>query len=137
MLAIAPFLETPFFVSEYREVSKGRRPGPLSIWWTLLAAGCRHRPGCGQLCRFGPNYTGLVDCVVTNNAMNEGALQTLLLDAGGTADGAIVRDNPGRVFRFDQPRNCQGLTQGMSARAYAGARANGGQASLQGGHALS
>jgi hypothetical protein len=45
----------------------------------------------------------LVDCVVTNNAMNEGALRSLLLDAGGTPDGAIVRDNPGRVFRLDQP----------------------------------
>jgi len=54
---------------------------------------------------YGIVYTGLVDCVVTNNAMNEGALRTLLLDAGGTADGAIVRDNPGRVFRLDQPRN--------------------------------
>ena len=49
-------------------------------------------------------YPGLVDCVVTSHAMNEGALPTLLLDVGGTADGAIVRDNPGRVFRLDQPR---------------------------------
>jgi hypothetical protein len=40
---------------------------------------------------------------VTNNAMNEGALRTLLVDAGGSTDGAIVRDNPGRVFRLDQP----------------------------------
>jgi len=53
---------------------------------------------------YGIVYSGLVDCVVTNNAMNEGALRTLLLNAGGTADGAIVRDNPGRVFRLDQPR---------------------------------
>ena len=49
-------------------------------------------------------YSGLIDCVVANNTMNEGALRALLLDTGGTADNAIVRDNPGRLFRIDPSR---------------------------------
>jgi hypothetical protein len=53
MLAIASFLETPFFVPSTVKCANGLRPGPVSIWWTLLAVGCRHRFGCGQLCRFG------------------------------------------------------------------------------------
>lgn len=51
---------------------------------------------------YGIVYSGLVDCVVTNNAMHEGALRTLLMDAGGAAENAVVRDNPGRIFQLDR-----------------------------------
>jgi pectate lyase-like protein/parallel beta helix pectate lyase-like protein len=51
---------------------------------------------------FGIVYSGLVDCVVTNNVMNEGACETLLVDAGGHGENAILRDNPGRVLRVER-----------------------------------
>jgi len=39
----------------------------------------------------------LQDCVVANNVLNDGALQQLMLDLGGHGEGAVIRDNPGRL----------------------------------------
>jgi hypothetical protein len=45
-------------------------------------------------------YKGLEDCVITNNAMYNGAVRQLLVDLGGHGDGLVVRDNPGRLFKI-------------------------------------
>ena len=47
---------------------------------------------------YGVVYQGVEDSVITNNVLNEGALQQLFLDLGGHGEGVIIRDNPGRVF---------------------------------------
>lgn len=47
---------------------------------------------------YGIVFSGLSDCVVTNNVLNEGALRRLLLDLGGESENAVIHDNPGRLF---------------------------------------
>jgi hypothetical protein len=46
---------------------------------------------------YGIVYKELRNCVISNNAMDEGAIQQLLLDLGGHTEGAIVKDNPGSL----------------------------------------
>jgi len=48
---------------------------------------------------YGIVYKQLEDCVISNNVLNEGALQRLMVDLGGHGEGAIVKDNPGRLSR--------------------------------------
>jgi len=41
----------------------------------------------------------LENCVVTNNVLHDGALTQLMLDLGGHTEGAIIKDNPGRLAK--------------------------------------
>lgn len=47
---------------------------------------------------YGIIYAGLRNCVVKDNVLHDGAMKQLLVDLGGHAEGAIVGDNPGRLF---------------------------------------
>ncbi|HUY81418.1 MAG TPA: right-handed parallel beta-helix repeat-containing protein [Acidobacteriaceae bacterium] len=47
---------------------------------------------------YGIVYTGLQDCVISNNVLYDGALRKLLFDQGGHGDGVVVKDNPGRLM---------------------------------------
>ena len=47
---------------------------------------------------FGIVYRGLENCVISNNVLHEGALRELLVDLGGSHEGVVVRDNPGKLF---------------------------------------
>lgn len=40
----------------------------------------------------------LENCVVKDNVLHDGALKTIVLDAGGHAKGVVLADNPGQVF---------------------------------------
>ena len=46
---------------------------------------------------YGIIYKELQNCVITNNVLHEGALEQLMLDLGGHAEGAVVKDNPGSL----------------------------------------
>ncbi len=50
-------------------------------------------PSYGIVCK------ALQDCVISNNVLYEGALRELIVDLGGHGEGAILKDNPGRIFR--------------------------------------
>jgi hypothetical protein len=49
---------------------------------------------------YGIVYKGLQDCVISNNALYEGAIRQLLVDLGEHGEGVVVKDNPGRVFKL-------------------------------------
>jgi len=46
---------------------------------------------------YGIVYQGLQNCVISNNVLDEGAIQQLLVDLGGHGEGAVVKDNPGSL----------------------------------------
>ena len=46
---------------------------------------------------YGVIYKELQNCVISNNVMHEGAIDQLMLDLGGHAEGAVVKDNPGSL----------------------------------------
>jgi Pectate lyase superfamily protein len=46
---------------------------------------------------YGIIYKELQNCVITNNVLHEGAMEQLMLDLGGHAEGAVVKDNPGSL----------------------------------------
>jgi Right handed beta helix region len=46
---------------------------------------------------YGIVYKELQHCVISNNVLHEGAMEQLLLDLGGHAEGAVVKDNPGSL----------------------------------------
>jgi hypothetical protein len=46
---------------------------------------------------FGIVYKELQNCVISNNVLHEGAMEQLMLDLGGHAEGAVVKDNPGSL----------------------------------------
>jgi len=48
---------------------------------------------------YGIVYGNLTNCVVANNVLHEGATVQPMVDLGGHGEGAIVRDNPGSVFK--------------------------------------
>ena len=48
---------------------------------------------------YGVVYKALHDCVISNNVLHEAALRELIVDLGGHGEGAVVKDNPGRLFR--------------------------------------
>ena len=48
---------------------------------------------------YGIVYQGLENCVVSNNVLHDGAIEQLMVDLGGHGEGAVVKDNPGRLFR--------------------------------------
>lgn len=48
---------------------------------------------------YGIVYKALENCIVTNNVLHDGALTELLLDLGGHGEGAIIKDNPGRLAK--------------------------------------
>jgi len=50
-------------------------------------------PSYGIIC------SALENCIVTNNVLHDGALTQLLLDLGGHTEGAIIKDNPGRLAK--------------------------------------
>ena len=41
---------------------------------------------------------GLRNCVVKDNVLHDGAIKQLMLDLGGSIEGMIIADNPGRLF---------------------------------------
>jgi hypothetical protein len=45
---------------------------------------------------YGIVYKELQNCVISNNVLDEGAIQQLMLDMGGHT-GAVVKDNPGSL----------------------------------------
>jgi hypothetical protein len=47
---------------------------------------------------YGIVVQGLENCVVANNVLHDGALRQLIVDNGGHKDGAILKDNPGRLL---------------------------------------
>ena len=53
--------------------------------------------------RFSPSagivYKGMSSSVITNNVMDEAAMDALFVDLGGNAETAIVKDNPGCLCR--------------------------------------
>ena len=46
---------------------------------------------------YGIVYKELQNCVISNNVLHDGALQQLMVDLGGHGEGAVVKDNPGRL----------------------------------------
>lgn len=48
---------------------------------------------------YGIVYGNLTNCVIANNVLHEGATVQPMVDLGGHGEGAIVRDNPGSVFK--------------------------------------
>jgi hypothetical protein len=48
---------------------------------------------------YGIVYKAIENCIVTNNVLHDGALTQLLLDLGGHGEGAIIKDNPGRLAK--------------------------------------
>ena len=48
---------------------------------------------------YGMVYRELQNCVISNNVIDEGAVDQLMLDLGGHGAGAIVKDNPGSVSK--------------------------------------
>lgn len=46
---------------------------------------------------YGIVYKELRNCVICNNALDEGAMQQLMADLGGHGEGAVVKDNPGSL----------------------------------------
>ena len=46
---------------------------------------------------FGIVYKELQNCVISNNVLDDGALQQLLVDLGGHGPGAVIKDNPGSL----------------------------------------
>jgi len=46
---------------------------------------------------YGIVYKALQNCVVSNNVLDEGAMQQLMADLGGHGEGAVVKDNPGSL----------------------------------------
>jgi len=48
---------------------------------------------------YGIVYKGLEDCVISNNVLHRGAIKELLVDLGGHGSGAVVKDNPGSLFK--------------------------------------
>jgi hypothetical protein len=47
---------------------------------------------------YGIVVQGLENCVVANNVLHDGALDRLIVDNGGHHDGAVIQNNPGRLF---------------------------------------
>jgi hypothetical protein len=47
---------------------------------------------------------GAQNCVIANNVLHEGAMQRLILDQGGHAEGVVLRDNPGTLFKVHPDR---------------------------------
>jgi hypothetical protein len=47
---------------------------------------------------YGIIHRGLRNCIVKDNVLHDGAIKQLMLDIGGSTDGVIVADNPGRLF---------------------------------------
>jgi hypothetical protein len=60
----------------------GRDDGPKGAWGPA----------------YGIIYRGLLNCVVRDNVLHDGAIKELLLDQGGHRGGVLVSDNPGRLF---------------------------------------
>jgi hypothetical protein len=52
-----------------------------------------YSPSCGIV------YQGLENCVVRENVLHHGAMKELMVDLGGHGEGALVSDNPGKVFK--------------------------------------
>ncbi|MFN7998080.1 MAG: right-handed parallel beta-helix repeat-containing protein [Bryobacteraceae bacterium] len=48
---------------------------------------------------YGIVYKELQNCVISNNVLHDGALEQLMLDLGGHKEGAVVKDNPGRLAK--------------------------------------
>ncbi len=46
---------------------------------------------------YGIVYRALMNCVIRNNVLHDGALTQLVVDLGGELEGLIVSDNPGRI----------------------------------------
>lgn len=55
-------------------------------------------PAYGIVCK------NLQNCVIANNVLHEGAMQRLILDQGGHAEGVVLRDNPGTLFKVHPDR---------------------------------
>ena len=60
----------------------GRDDGPKGAW----------SPAYGIICR------GLRNSVVRNNVLHDGAMKQLMLETAPNREGAIISDNPGRLF---------------------------------------
>ena len=66
----------------------GRDDGPKGAWGPAYAI----------------IYRGLLNCVIRDNVLHDGATQQLLLDQGSHREGVLVSDNPGRLFtNFNRP----------------------------------
>ena len=55
-------------------------------------------PGHGIVCK------DLQNSVIANNVLHEGATQQLIVDQGGHAEGVVLRDNPGSLFKVSSDR---------------------------------
>jgi Right handed beta helix region len=47
---------------------------------------------------YGIVYKELQNCVISNNVLDDGAIQELIVDLGGHSEGAVVKDNPGSLL---------------------------------------
>jgi hypothetical protein len=47
---------------------------------------------------YGIVYRESQNCVISNNVLDNGALQQLMVDLGGHSEGSIVKDNPGSLL---------------------------------------
>jgi hypothetical protein len=55
-------------------------------------------PSYGIVCK------SLRNCVIANNVLDEAALRELIVDQGGHGEGAVIKDNPGSLFKVpEQP----------------------------------
>jgi len=68
-------------------LSVGRDDGGRGQW----------SPSYGIICK------ELENCIVKDNVLHDAALHELVRDLGGHKEGAIVKDNPGRLFQVPRP----------------------------------
>jgi hypothetical protein len=52
---------------------------------------------------YGIAYKDLQHCVVSGNALHNGALKQLMVDLGGNDESVVVKDNPGGLFQPPAP----------------------------------
>lgn len=47
---------------------------------------------------YGIVYSGLQNCVISNNTLHEAANRQLMVDLGSHGEGLVVKDNPGSLM---------------------------------------